>query len=190
MVGRELLDEVTYLDNLVGVQSVRRLVEDNELRAVDDGLRDAGALLVASGEVLQQTAAEVEDAATVHRPLDGGRDGCLVHQTQGGAVGQVFLHGHVGIQGRTLGEEADVLLGFHRILTQADAVDVDIAFGLVEYSADDVHRGGLPRSVGAEQAEDTAASHFQVYVAYRPVHAVTVGQVLYFYNCFFHNGSI
>ena len=46
-----LLDQLAGLDDLLGVEARRRLVQDQHVRVVEDGLGEADALAVALGEL-------------------------------------------------------------------------------------------------------------------------------------------
>ncbi len=63
MVDSQFLDEVPDLDDLVRVESVCRLVKHHEAWVVDYRLGYSYSLLVASGEVLDQSVAEMCDLA-------------------------------------------------------------------------------------------------------------------------------
>ena len=60
---RDIADEITDVHNLVRVQSVRRLVQNDELRIMDDGLGNADPLLVTSGKILYQSVSEMSNGA-------------------------------------------------------------------------------------------------------------------------------
>ena len=90
------------------------------------------------------------NAATLLGHLHGAGHVLVRHLPQVGTIGEVFIHVVVGVEGWFLGEEADVLFGFHGMLAGVETVDVDGALGLVEDAADDVHRGRLARPVGTQ----------------------------------------
>ena len=80
-VGREddglldghVLDQVAHLVLLVRVEAVRRLVEDQHRRVVQERLREADALLVALGERVDRLAAHRDKVGEGDRALDWAR---------------------------------------------------------------------------------------------------------------------
>ena len=100
---RDLLDQVTDLHDLVRVQTVRRLVQNNELGVVDDGLRYTHALLITAREVTDQTFVEMTDPALAHNLLHGRRYLAVRDMTQARAILQVLRHRQIRVQGRRLG---------------------------------------------------------------------------------------
>ena len=187
MVRGNLLDKLPHLENLVGVEAVGRLVEDDELRPVHDGLGDTEALLVTAGQVADEPLAEVGDAATLLHLLHGGADKAGRHGPQLGAVHEVLVHGVVRVQGRFLRQEADILAGLDGLAAGVMPVDVHGALRLIEHAADDVHRGRLAGAVGAEEPHDALLINLEIDIAYGPIHGVAVGQMFYFqYRCL-HN---
>ena len=176
-VRRDLLDQFADLDDLVGVQSVGRLVEDDEFRLVDDGLRDADPLLVTTREVADETFAEMGDSATSHRLLYGRRNLVFRHQAELRTVGDVLLDVEVAVHGRSLREETDMLLRFHRVFSQIDILDEDIPLSLVENTADDVHRSGFTGTVRSHETHYAVTADFEIYIFYRPLRGVTVREM-------------
>ena len=113
---------VAGLDDLLGVEADGGLVEDQHGRVADEGLRHADALLVALGEVLHQPAAHVGELQHLHGPVHrlrarGARDALDL-----GDEGEVFPHGHVGVERRQLGHVADAPLHLVRLLEDVVAV--------------------------------------------------------------------
>ncbi len=56
MLAPERLDQLADLDDLGRVEADRRLVQDEDLGIMDEGLGDADPLLVAAGDVLDEPA--------------------------------------------------------------------------------------------------------------------------------------
>ena len=155
---------------------------------MDDGLRDAHPLLVAAGEVAYQAATEVHDAALLLRAVHCRADLLRVHEAQAGTIHEILVHRRrCTKEGVVAGSRCSVSPAPG--LRGADAVDVDISLGLVEHTADDVHRGGLPRSVGAQQTKHPFLADLKVNVPDSPLHAVAMRQVVYPYDRFFHKAE-
>ena len=62
MLPAEGFDELADLDDLGRVEPDRRLVQDQDLGVVDQGLGDADPLLVAPGDVLDEPAPDLVPA--------------------------------------------------------------------------------------------------------------------------------
>ena len=61
MIFSECADEVSDLNDLPRVEPDGRLVKDDHLRVADQRLRNAHALLIALGEIADQSAADILD---------------------------------------------------------------------------------------------------------------------------------
>ena len=70
VLAAELADERAHLADLVGVEARGGLVEDDDRRPRDDGVREADALAVALGQVADALVRDVEDARLSHRVVD------------------------------------------------------------------------------------------------------------------------
>ena len=155
MVLAERADEVADLDDLLRVEADRGLVEDDDGRIADEGLGDADALPVALREVADEAVLDVVDLRNL---ADLFEVTLAVEPARLDVVDevQVFLHRHVDVERRLLGEEADELLRLVRVFEDVDAADLGLAGRGGEVAGEDVHRGGFPRAVGAEESDDLA----------------------------------
>ena len=52
-------DKIPYIDNLLRVETVCRLVENDNLGIADDGSRDADSLLIALGEIFYHAVFDI-----------------------------------------------------------------------------------------------------------------------------------
>jgi hypothetical protein len=73
-----------------------------------------------------------------------------------------FVGIEIAIEIRFLRQVADAGLG--RNVTRGMPEDFDVPFGGIKQAEQHLHRGGFPRAVRAEQAEDFAAPHRKVDV--------------------------
>ena len=120
MVAGELLDQLTRLDDLLRIEAGGRLVEDQDVRVVDERLRQADALPVAFRELRAQPIRHVGHAGPLHHGLHplrsiGGRDAFDF-----GHKGQVFENAHVGVERRRLGQVAGAALGLDRLVEDVE----------------------------------------------------------------------
>src|SRR5450432_1052841 len=79
LLAPDLLDERADLDDLVGVEAARRLVEDEDVRVVEHGLREAEALAVALRQLADELARDLGEAAAPTDLLDAARALRRVH---------------------------------------------------------------------------------------------------------------
>ena len=171
---RDIADEITDVHNLVWVQSVRRLVQYDELRIMDDGLGNADPLLVTSGKILYQSVSEMSNGAFFQCQVYSLVDLVWLYQSEESRMPEVFTYGQVCIKRRLLRQEADVFLGFNRIFAEIYAIDEDISLRLVQNAADDVHGGGFSRTVRSEKSRHSFLIYFETYILYSPLDAVPV----------------
>ena len=155
MLLAEAADELADLNDLLGVKADRRLVEDEHGRISQQRLREADALAVTFGEVLDDSAALVGNLHEAHDLIDvlllGQLDLFEVkHELE------IFSDRHIGIQRRDLGEITDFLFGLARIRENFTAVNRDGTRGGRDIARDDIHGRRFSRAVGTEKAEDLA----------------------------------
>jgi hypothetical protein len=70
VIAGEALDEVASLVNLLGVEARGGLVENENVRIMDDGLRQADSLAIALGELTEQLVLHVVDVAAARDEID------------------------------------------------------------------------------------------------------------------------
>jgi len=138
------------------VQSAERLIEEEDLRPVDERAGERHALLLAAGELPRVAVGLLLEPDQAQRLLRSGAD----------HLGRLFLHpqterhvlpdGHVGEEGVVLEDDVDVP-SFREDAVQALAVQDDLAGrGLLE-PCDEAEEGGLTAPRRAEDAEVLAA---------------------------------
>ena len=169
-------DQVADLDDLLGVETYRRLVEDDDLGRADESAGDAHALAVALGQVLDDALADVTDAHHLADLTDVGLAGELA-ALQLVVEAQVLVHRHVQVEGGLLGEVADLLFGVEGISQHVDACHADPSRGGGEVAREDVHGGGLTRAVGPEEADDLALADGEADVVHGAIGAVVLDQM-------------
>ena len=146
----------------LGVEARRRLVEEQDLRVVDEGPGDRQAALHAAGERLDRVRAalgelgEVEElvgALTDHRP----------RQPEVAPVDvEVLLHGDLHVEVVLLRAVAEA--GPHRCAVgdRVEAEDPQLAAARGRGRGDHLHRRGLAGAVGPEEAEGLSLRHLDV----------------------------
>ena len=181
VVSPQVLDEGADLDDLLGVQAHGGLVQNEHRGIADECLGNAHALLVALGQVADEPVIHV---LNLHQPadlLDVLLPGelCLfqvVHEVQ------VLFHRHVHVQGRLLGQVANLFFHLVGLLQGVLPGDGHLAGGGGKVTGDDVHRGGFARAVGSQEPDDGALLDFKTHAIQRQVLAVALGEVLDLYH--------
>ena len=112
VVARQLLDQATSLDDLLGVETGGRLVEDQHLGVVNQRLRQTHALPVALRQLAARTTSHVADPGSRHHLFDPRRALPRRDALDLGDEVQVFADRHVRVEWRRLGQIAGPPLGF------------------------------------------------------------------------------
>ena len=180
MAVAEAADQVAHFNDLLGVETNRRLVEDQNFRVADHRLRKADALLVAFGEMADQTVGDAGDPRQFHDLLDLHLALGLWHAFQPGGNLEIFARRELGIQRRLFGQIADAAFGRFGVLENVVAVDGHRAGRCGDVAGDDVHRCRLARTVGAEEAVDLTFVDRKTQIVDR-VHTAVIGLGQVFY---------
>src|SRR6266404_262650 len=161
----ELTDEGADLDDLPRIEADRRLVEDEDGRVVDEGLREADALAKAFREVAEEPVADGREAAELHDAVDGVLDRGFRHALDAGDEAQVRLGRHVGVERRVLGQVADPPPHLGALGEDVEPRDLRGAARRRLKAGEDAHRRRLPGAVRAEEAEDLPLRRAEAHVA-------------------------
>jgi hypothetical protein len=193
----QLPDEVADLDNLCGVQPYGGFIQNDELRAAQQRLRDAHPLTIALGQAADDpgqhffqpgavgSGQHLLFALRVLYPLK------LCHKVQ------ILLHGHFRVERRLLRQVAHTGLGLLRLLRQTEAGYLYLALGGRQIAGEDIHNGGFARAVWPQQAVDLAIRHHKREILHSRAAAVGLVQVrnfdhsklsFYFRSCFVESG--
>ncbi len=163
----ELAHEPANLEDLVRIQSAGRLVEDENIGVVDDGLREAGALPIAFGEVIDRPIGHLLEAALLNRPVDvlgtlaGGDTAGLRDELQ------VLHHVELGVERRALGEVPDIALHGYGVGVDIVPVDGGRARSREVVAGQYPKNGGLSRAVRPEEPEYLPLIHLEAHAPYR-----------------------
>ncbi len=155
-------DEIARFDDLLRVEADGRLVQDQDGRRPDQGLRNAHALFVALGEVLDEPSPHVGDLRHVHGPFEvllaarAGDPLDVAHE------GEIVADGHVHVQRRKLGHVPDLLLHLLRLLEDVVPVELHRSLRGGQIPGDDVHRGRFAGAVRTEEPEDFTPVHGEI----------------------------
>jgi len=165
--------------NAFEVEVVGGLVEEEDVGVDDEGFRD--------GETLAPTAAEA-GGVSIHAGAGGGCGIGKAGAAEGFAetlLAFVFRHGGSGHGGFDRGAHGDAVCVFRNLMNVADAragAESDIAgIGLL-LAGEHGEEGGLPCSVGANEADARAVVHGEGDVLKERFGAEAFGNVLRIQN--------
>ena len=163
-LGAELLEVVGDGAGGDDVEAVGGLVEDDDVRVVDEGDDDAHLLLHAGGEVGHLHLGELVDAEPFEEGLLACRGGVGGHAVElAEEVVEVVGREEV-LEFQLAGEEGNLGAHLLGLADDAAAVDPGVAPVGTDEGGEHAQGGGFARPVGAEEAEYLAAvgGHGQV----------------------------
>ena len=156
-VGPHVADEAANLDALVRIESLGRLVEDEDLRLREDGLREADALPITLRELVDRAVVDGFDAGLRDDIVRARADLAGAHPAQPAHERDVFAGEHVPVEGVRLGQVADAAPQFDGVVLDGQAIDGDRAPIGFEILREEPHGRRLARAVRPEEADDFAA---------------------------------
>ena len=131
---------------------------------VDDGLRDADALLIAFGQGADDLVARILQRAAALGPGQRGLQRVARHAAQFGGEPEVAVHRHLAVQRRRLRQKADARPRQHRLAHEVVAADLYLSAMRGECPGQHLQGGALACAVVPQQAQHLAASELQRYV--------------------------
>jgi hypothetical protein len=167
----QVLDRAPAAAARLGIETGRRLVEEDQVRVAREREGQVEAAALAAGEPAHLRVlvlVELDDAEQV-------AGGAGVGVVRAPAVDQLFDPGLAG-EAALLQDDADPLAELGRLRLRVHAEDGDGAAGPPAEALEDLDGGGLARAVGAEEAEDLAAAHVEVDAAQHLTVAVAHGE--------------
>src|SRR6202041_1547011 len=156
--------EVAEFDARFGIEAGGGLVEEKNFGAVNHGAGDAEALLHSAGEAVDQRFAFGFEAGLGDAFGQARRDFGRGHFVGVGKVVEILPDFEVFVDGKKVGEIADVPAGLFGIVEDVDAGDADFAMRRLEESAGEADGGGFASAVGADETVDFSRGDGQGYV--------------------------
>ena len=174
---RQVTNQLADSDDLLRVETHRRLVQNENLGLMQDRGRQTHPLAVAFGQraddlpfhFLQKTAL---DHLADPLPRFAARQ---AFETR--AVGEVLADPHLGIERHVFRQVAQILARRDRIGHQILAVDGDATASRWQKAGDHPQRRRLSRTVGAQDADDLALVHRERNVIDRHVLTIATSQI-------------
>ena len=183
MVASQSADEVPDFDDLFGVQSDGRLVENDDRRISHQRAGDAHALTVALGQVAYDAPADIadmHDLAYLGKVRLAGQSASLDVVIEA----EVLVHGHVEIQGRLFRQVSDQSFGAQRVSQHVNSPHDDASGRAGQASCQDIHGRGFAGTVGSQQSDHLARSDLQRHV----IHGAQSPVILYQMFKLYHRG--
>jgi len=153
------------------VQAGDRLVEDQELGLVHEGLDETHFLAAARGQLVHRPVQRRVEALD-QLIADGGID----PSAQRGEVVQDGSAGQLGMQREVAGQEADAAADLPAVGAAVQVEQRGRPRGRPDQVEQQPHRRRLAGAVGAEEPEDLAAPHLEVEGEHAVAVAVVLGQ--------------
>jgi len=178
VIAAEVTDHLTRLLDLGGIQPRRRLVEEQDLRRAEQGLREPQPLPVSFRELADLLPHDRFQVTGRRHALHLAGEGGATHALDLGDESQVRAHVERVVQWRALGHVADAtggldVLGGHIVPGHRHSPG-----GGRGEAGDQSHGRRLASTVGTEEADDLAAIHGEGHVADDGVRAVPLGDGL------------
>ena len=145
----ELLDESPDLEDLVGIEARRRLVEDHDLRIVDERLGERRALAVALRERDDGRAEHAVEAALADDPLDAPPELLAAEAARAADEAQTLADLHREVERQRLRQVADAPAHLEGFRHHVEPGHPRRSRGRDLIGGQDAHRGRLAGAVRA-----------------------------------------
>ena len=180
MILLQIQDQLPHLSNLGGIQTHRRLVQDQDFGISQQRLGKAYTLLIALGQVPDQPVLHIRQLQPLHSLVDLGFHVLPLDSLDPSHEPQIFLHPHIQIQGRQLRQIADALFDLLRLLGDVKAVHHNRSGGGGQIAGDHIHGSGLSRPIWPQESKDLSVLHRKGKIFYRRYIAIEPCQVFDF----------
>ena len=156
----QVVDQRPELGADLRVEADRRLVEQDQLRLVDEAAGEQEAPAHAAGELVDGVVAAVVQPREVERAVDGGGD--VRDPVEAREDREVVLDRDVDVEVVELRHDAHLGPGLLRLAGQLVAEHAELALVGDRLAGQQPHRRRLAGAVRAEQAEADALGHVEV----------------------------
>ena len=165
-LGAQLVDQGPELGADLRVEADGRLVEQDQLRVVDQPAGQQQPPAHPAGELVDGVLAAVAQARQVERPVDRGSD--VLDPVEAGVDREVVLDRDVDVEVVELGDDPHQRPGRLRLAGQLVAEDAQLAGVGDRLAGEQPHRRRLAGAVGPEQAEADPGRDVEVEPVHRP----------------------
>ena len=143
-----------HILHLVGIETNRGLVEDQDLWVVDDGLGKAHPLAHAFRQAADQAARPLGHAHQLQHLIHAFAP--VPDAVNLGHEVEITTHRHIAVEGDCFRQVADVLPHFERLLDHVEPGERSAATGRRHIARQDAHGRRFPGAIRAEESQDFA----------------------------------
>ena len=179
VVAGQVLDELSGFDDLLRVESGSGLVQDQDVRFVDQGLGQADALLVALGQSAALSFGHVGHVNLLHHAVNPRLDFSPGHALNLRNEGQIVAHPHVRVEGRSFREVAGSALGLDGLFQYVEPGHRDLPLSGRHVAGEHSHGRGFSGAVRAQESKNLAGLHAEADVVNGRDGAVPLREVFY-----------
>jgi len=147
------LDKFPDFTDLSRVETDGRLIQDQDIRLIHQGIRQSDALTVSLGEGADELIPDMSDAAEFQRILYLFRDAAGADSFQCGPIAEILVDAHLGIKGDVFREIADSGTCLERLAVDIESGDPHLTGIRREIPAEDFHCGALTRAIRPEKPD-------------------------------------
>ena len=145
-------DQIPDLNDLLGIQSHCRLIQDDDLRITQKRLGKTGSLPIPLRQVADQAPRHLRHPGGFHGLRHKPLPVFFLQFLQLSGKIQILPDRHIRIQRGNLRKITDALLCFLRLLKDIVTVDDHLSAVSREITGDDIHGRGFPGTVGSEKS--------------------------------------
>ena len=161
------MQQVLHLACNGGIQPGERLIEDQQLRIVDQRAGQRRLLLHAARKTLAALVAMRPQVQPLEQLTRIARRNLRIHAPQAGHELQIFHHRELVVEQRLVRQPGDQLLGHARLGQRIHAEHLDAAGIRLQQSAHHAQCGGLARAIGTQQSVELTGSYGEIDAIHR-----------------------
>ena len=175
--ARQTFDERTHETYLVRIKPDGRFVEDDQIRLVNDGIRQPDTLFVAFGKLTDDALAHIRETALLENRINAVPRASATQAFQPRAKLEVFADAHLVVQRIIFRHVTDATTHFLGIVKHIVARHARRAGGRRHETRKDAHGGAFSRAVRPQQTDDLSARHRKRDARQRRVTGVAFRQI-------------
>ena len=173
-VGAQFVDDAAHQQSAQRVEPGGRLIEEDELRFVEQRLGQPHPLKHALAVAAQRAIGRVEQVDACQQPIDAGVQRNAAQTIEPAVKPQQLGRGERVVKAKVFGKKADARAG--RAIAERCAQHVPRAGRRLDQRQQHLDRRGLAGAVRAEEPEDLAGAHAQRQIGHRERRAELLAQ--------------
>ena len=176
----EILNQLSYLADLIGIKTAGRLVENEQIGFMDKSIGKADALSVTFGKRADQFFLNLFQPAKLFDVAHALTDSATRHALERGAIIEVLRDPHIGVKRHVFRHVTETGTGLERFFENVKARDRRPAGRRRHEAREDPHRRAFAGPVRPEKAHDLALADFEVQVVDCRLPGVALGEIFDF----------